>query len=157
MQLFIKCGTRYKPASNAIIKETAASYLDGSIDGQVFTQPHHATKFLIDRMGQLENENFGVIFLDSRHKVLEFKILFTGTVDQSAVYPREVIKHALAVNCAAMILAHNHPSGECEPSDSDKQITKVIKDALDIVDVRLLDHIIVADDIATSFAERGFI
>jgi DNA repair protein RadC len=157
MQLFIKCGTRYKPATQSIIKSAAASYLDHDIDRKCFTEPGLVANYLIERMGQLENENFGIVFLDSRHKVIEFKIMFTGTIDQSAVYPREIIKHALAVNCAAMILAHNHPSGHCEPSNSDRQITMVIKDALNFVDVRLLDHFVIGGDIATSFAERGYL
>ena len=157
MQLFIKTGARYKPASPSIIKSVASEYLDNNITGQAFTDPKYSSRFLIDRMGQLENENFGVIFLDSRHYVIDFKIMFTGTIDQSAVYPREIIKHGLAVNCAAVILAHNHPSGHCEPSNADRVITMTIKDALNFVDIRLLDHLVIGGDLAVSFAERGYL
>lgn len=157
MQLFIKCGSRYKPASRSIIAEVAGYYLDTDIIGANVTQPSIAREFLESRLENQERENFGAMFLDSRHKVIDFKIMFQGTIDQASVYPREVVKYALDVNAAAIIFAHNHPSGDSEPSNADRQITIVLKDALALVDVRVLDHYVIGKSESISFAERGYI
>ncbi|MFI4890017.1 MAG: JAB domain-containing protein, partial [Steroidobacterales bacterium] len=95
--------------------------------------------------------------LDNRHRLIEFEQLFRGTIDGASVYPREVVKQALQWNCAAVIIAHNHPSGVAEPSLADERITLRVRDALALVDIRLLDHIIVGDGASVSLAERGFI
>jgi DNA repair protein RadC len=95
--------------------------------------------------------------LDNRHRVLRFDELFRGTIDGTAVYPREVVKEALAINAAAVILAHNHPSGVAEPSQADERITRRLKSALELVDIRLLDHLIIGDGRATSLASRGIL
>jgi len=108
-------------------------------------------------MQHLDHELFCCLYLDNRHRVLRFDELFRGTIDGTSVYPREVVKEALGVNAAAVILAHNHPSGVAEPSQADERITKRLKAALDLVDIRLLDHFIVGDGAATSLASRGLL
>ena len=102
------------------------------------------------------HEIFAVLFLDQRHRVIKFEEMFQGTIDGANVYPREVVKKALHHNAAAVILAHNHPSGVAEPSQSDERITQRLKDALALVDIRVLDHFVIGDDIV-SFAERGLL
>lgn len=100
---------------------------------------------------------FGCLFLDNKHQVLTFEELFFGTINAAAVYPREVVAKALSHNAAAVILAHNHPSGIAEPSQADCQITQRLQQALEAVDVRVLDHIVVGDREVVSLAERGLI
>lgn len=104
-----------------------------------------------------EREVFAVMFLDNQHRLIEVAELFQGTIDGASVYPREVVKAALSVNAAAVILAHNHPSGSPEPSEADKRITARITHALELVQVRVLDHIIVGGAITLSFAARGLL
>ncbi|CSI70314.1 DNA repair protein RadC [Vibrio cholerae] len=94
--------------------------------------------------------------MDNQHRLIEFKELFRGTVDAASVYPREVLKEALNVNAAAVIFAHNHPSGDPEPSQADRRITQRLKDALSLVDIRVLDHVVVGKS-SVSFAERGWL
>lgn len=103
------------------------------------------------------HEVFGCLFLDNRHRVIAFEELFRGTLDGASVHPREVVKRALAHNAAALILAHNHPSGVSEPSRADEQITLRLKEALALVDIRVLDHFIIGDGRAVSLAERGML
>ncbi|MCY1366184.1 hypothetical protein D9M69_530660 [compost metagenome] len=100
---------------------------------------------------------FAALFLDSQHRLLEYVELFRGTIDAAAVYPREVVKEALRLNTAAVIFSHNHPSGNPEPSQADKVLTQRLKEALALVDVRTLDHVIVAGDATASFAEHGLL
>ena len=100
---------------------------------------------------------FCCLYLDNRHRLIAFDELFRGTIDGASVHPREVVKQALARNAAAVILAHNHPSGVAEPSQADELITQRLKEALALVDIRLLDHVIVGDGNCLSFAERGLI
>ena len=107
-------------------------------------------------LGSYEHEVFYALWLDSKHQVLKAQELFRGTVDGASVYPREVIKEGLSCNAAAVIFAHNHPSGVTEPSQADIQITKRLKEALALVDIRLLDHLVVGADV-TSMAERGLL
>jgi DNA repair protein RadC len=108
-------------------------------------------------MRHLEHERFCCLFLDNRHRVLRFEELFRGTIDGTSVYPREVVKEALRVNAAAVILAHNHPSGVAEPSQADERITHRLKAALALVDIRLLDHLVVGDGRIVSLASRGLV
>ena len=116
-----------------------------------------ATKdYLSYKLSSHEREVFAVMFLDSQHRLLEFRELFFGTIDAAAVYPREIVKAVLQVNAAAVIFAHNHPSGISEPSIEDKIITKKLIDALGLIDVRVLDHIIIGEK-AMSFAENGLL
>lgn len=125
--------------------------------GQALTSTADTRAFLSARLRDRPHETFCCLFLDTRHRVLAFEELFRGTLDGAAVYPREVVKQALAHNAAAVILAHNHPSGVAEPSRADKVLTQRLKDALALVDIRVLDHLVVGDGEITSFAECGLL
>ena len=125
--------------------------------GTAFTSPAVTGDFLRLNLGTLEHEVFAVIFLDNRHRLIEYRELFRGTIDNTTVYPREVAKEALALNAAAVILAHNHPSGVAEPSDADRLITRRVRDALELLDVRLLDHLVVGGEDVVSLASRGLL
>lgn len=121
------------------------------------SSPDLANKLCITKLAHLEHEVFAALFLDSQHRLIEFKKMFTGTVDSASVYPREVVKAALKVNAAAVILAHNHPSGVAEPSMADQHITKRLVSALELIDVKVLDHIVVGVEGCVSFAQRGLL
>ncbi|ADJ27304.1 RadC family protein [Nitrosococcus watsonii] len=125
--------------------------------GDVLTDPQTTQRYLMARLRAYPFEVFSCLFLDNQHRVLAFEELFRGTIDGASVHPREVLKRALAHNAAAAILAHNHPSGIAEPSRADECITQRLKEALALVDIRVLDHIIVGDGETFSFAERGLI
>lgn len=125
--------------------------------GPVLANPQATRDFLYARLRDLPHEVFCVIFLDNRHRVLAFEELFRGTIDGASVHTREVVKRALAHNAAAIILSHNHPSGVCEPSQADETITRKLKSALELMDIRLLDHLVVGDSRCESFAERGLL
>jgi DNA repair protein RadC len=125
--------------------------------GAPLTAPDATRKFLLVQLRDLPYEVFCTLFLDSRHRFLAFEELFRGTVDNATVPPREVIRHTLRHNAAAVIFAHNHPSGVVEPSQADELITRRLKDALALVDVRVLDHIIVGDGHCFSFSEHGLL
>ena len=117
--------------------------------------PADSRDFLMARLRDRPHEVFCCLFLDNRHRVLAFDELFQGTIDNTTVYPREVVRQALRRNAAAVILAHNHPSGVAEPSEADQLITRRIRGALELIDVRLLDHFVVGDGTCTSLASRG--
>ena len=123
--------------------------------GTVMTSPKAARDYLTMRLGAREHEVFTILFLDSRHRLIDCLELFRGTIDGASVHPREVVKEALKRNAAAVILSHNHPSGVAEPSQADEIITTRLRDALALVEIRVLDHLIVAGDVVTSLAERG--
>jgi len=125
--------------------------------GRVLSSPETTRNFIQLQFVHHEEEVFGCLFLDSQHRVIAFEKLFFGTVDGASVYPRVVVKHALAHNAAAVIFTHNHPSGISEPSAADKRITERLTAALALVDIRVLDHMIVGHDSVTSFAERGLL
>ena len=125
--------------------------------GEPITTPSDSSNYLISQLSELEHEVFAVLFLDNRHRVISFDKMFTGTIDGASVHPRGVIKRALLHNAAAVILSHNHPSGVAEPSRADAQLTKRLTDALALVDVRILDHLIVGGAETVSFAERGLL
>ena len=116
-----------------------------------------AEDFIIASLRDYQQEVFAALFLDNKHRVIQFEYLFYGTINTASVYPREVVKRALFHNAAAMIIAHNHPSGIAEPSESDKEITLFLKKALALIDIQLLDHLIVGDSLAISLAERGLL
>lgn len=124
--------------------------------GVALSSPDAVKSYLKLGISQLEHEEFHVLFLDNQHQLIEATAMFRGTIDAAAVYPREVAKKALQINAAAVIFAHNHPSGLAEPSSADKAITRKLKDALGLFEIRVLDHIIVGDDFY-SFAEHGLI
>ena len=119
--------------------------------------PISVKQFLTLMLSEHESESFGVIYLNNRHRVIEWEVLFNGTIDMANVYPREVVKACLKHNAAAVILFHNHPSGNPDPSHADELITSRLKDALGLVDIRVLDHMIVGGTDCVSFAERGLI
>ena len=125
--------------------------------GTQLTSPKATRDYLSLKLGTLEREVFAVIFLDKRHRVISYQEMFQGTIDGASVHPREVVKEALKQNAAAVILAHPHPSGVAEPSQADEQITRRLREALALVDIRILDHIVVAGGDTTSFAERGLL
>lgn len=125
--------------------------------GMAMDSPHAVRQFLTMKLGTLEHETFAVLLLDARHRLIDYVELFRGTIDKASVYPREVVKLALERNAAALVLAHPHPSGAADPSHADELITRRLKEALALVDVRLLDHIIVAGGDAISFADRGLL
>lgn len=125
--------------------------------GDALTSPTDTRSYLSAQLRHREREIFACLYLDNRHRVLGYEELFFGTIDGASVHPREVVRRAIAHNAAAVILAHNHPSGVTEPSRSDEDITRRLKDALALVDVRVLDHMIVGDGAITSLAERGLI
>lgn len=119
--------------------------------------PDHTRQYLHSLLAHLPHEEFGCLWLDNRNRVIEWEVLFKGTIDGASVYPREVVKHALAANAAAVILAHNHPSGAVEASAADRQITERLSSALALIEVRVLDHLIIGDGASCSFAEQGWL
>ena len=125
--------------------------------GSALNSPSAVRDYLRLSLGGREHEVFVAIFLDSQHRVIGCEELFRGTLTQTSVYPREVVKEALAANAAAVIFAHNHPSGVAQPSQADELLTRNLKDALALVDVKVLDHFVVAGPQALSFAERGLL
>ena len=138
------------------LPELARRYFAESLRaGDKIRDPHDTECYLRAQLQGLPHEIFCCLFLDNRHRVIRFVELFRGTIDGTSVYPREVVKEALAANAAAVILAHNHPSGVAEPSAADERITRRLKAALELVDIRLLDHMIVGDGSMTSLASRG--
>ncbi|HRQ59639.1 MAG TPA: DNA repair protein RadC [Azoarcus taiwanensis] len=120
--------------------------------------PESVKKYLRLQLGELEHEEFWVVWLDSQNRVIEVEMIFTGTLTQTSVYPREIVKRAMKHNAAAAILAHNHPSGITEPSDADRILTRALKETLNLIDVRVLDHFVIGiDPTPLSFAERGLL
>jgi DNA repair protein RadC len=141
------------------IIEQALAILEGRlrVPGVALESPADTTAYLRLQLGELEHEEFHVLLLDNRHRVLAMKRIARGTIDGASVHPREVVKAGLRFNAAAVILAHNHPSGMAEPSQADISLTRRLTDALALVDVRVLDHIVVGGTEACSFAERGML
>ncbi|NND90108.1 MAG: DNA repair protein RadC [Granulosicoccus sp.] len=126
-----------------------------ALQGDVLRSPQQVRQYLSLHLSGLGHEVFAALFLDNRHRVIEYRELFRGTIDSAAVYPREVVKRCLSINAAAVIFAHNHPSGVAEPSDTDVRLTRKLVDALALVDVRVLDHLIIGQGVQTSLAEQG--
>jgi DNA repair protein RadC len=125
--------------------------------GPSLSSPRATRDFLVAKLRDLEHEVFCCLYLDKRHRLIHFEELFRGTIDGASVHPREIVKLALQRNAAAIIIAHNHPSGVAEPSQADELITQRVKEALALVDIRLLDHIVVGDGVSVSLAERGLV
>ena len=125
--------------------------------GPTFAKPEAACNYFRLRLGEQEREVFAAIFLDSQHRLISYEELFFGTLAATSVYPREVVKLALKHNAAAVIFSHNHPSGCVDPSNADIRLTEIIKSALALVDIQVLDHVVVSASDATSFAERGLL
>ena len=132
-------------------------YAEALRTGTLLDSPAATHRFLIARLRDQPHELFCCLHLDNRHRLIAFDELFRGTIDGASVHPREVVKQALGRNAAAVILAHNHPSGVAEPSQADELITRRLRDALALVDIRVLDHCIVAGSACLSFAARGML
>ena len=144
-------------ANDDEVIQRAITILDKRIKrGDALCSPGQTRQYLRLHLASEKSEVFCCLFLDNRNRVIEFKRLFFGTIDGASVYPRDVVREALNQNAAAVIFAHNHPSGVAEPSQADENITKRLKEALALIDVRVLDHIVVGDE-CISFAERGLI
>ncbi len=149
---------RLRPATSAEIITAARRAMTRRVRrGIALDSPRAVREFLALKLGTLEYELFAVLLLDNRHRLIDYVELFRGTIDGASVHPREVVKLALARNAAALVLAHPHPSGATEPSQADELITRRLREALALVDIRVLDHIIVAGGEALSFAERGLL
>lgn len=150
--------TRYK-LDNETTEQDVLAAAEGILKGRLQRQgsigsPTDANAFLRMRLGGLSHEEFHVLWLDNRHRIIDCQKLFSGTIDGASIYPREVVRAALNVNACAAILAHNHPSGVAEPSAADRAITNELQDALRLIGVRVLDHIVVGDE-CVSMAVRG--
>lgn len=149
---------QYRPAQAEEVLSEAKQLLARQVrTGATMSSPQAVKDYLRLEIGPLEHEVFCVLFLDAQHRIIALKPMFRGTVTQTSVYPREVVKEALAANAAAVVLAHNHPSGSVEPSRADEFLTQTLKTALALVDVRVLDHFVVSGADVCSFAERGLL
>ncbi len=164
MQADIATFTQAKGLGNAkyaqlqAVLEMARRHTFEELDrGDVLTSPEATRAYLSQQLRHYPYEVFACLFLDNQHHILQFEELFRGTIDGASVYPREVVKKALEHNAAALIFAHNHPSGISEPSQADKQITQKLQQALGLMDIRVLDHFIIGDGIPYSFAEHGLL
>ena len=150
--------TRMREASYKEILDAACEQMSLRVRrGTCLSSPRATRDYLALKLGNLEHEVFAVLFLDKRHRLISYQEMFRGTIDGASVHPREVVKEALKQNAAAVILAHPHPSGVAEPSQADEFITARLKQALDLVDIRVIDHIIVAGGETVSLAERGIL
>ncbi len=141
----------------AVLEMSRRALAESIRERDVLSSPNAVRDYLRLKLGQLGHEAFMAVFLDAQNRVIDLEILFTGTLTQTSVYPREVVKQALARNAAGLILAHNHPSGVAEPSQADRWLTDHLKQALALIDIKVLDHFIVAGNCTTSFAERGWL
>ena len=149
---------QYRPAEADEVLLAAQRLLAAQVRGSdLMDSPAVVKNFLRSRLGHLPHEVFACLFLDNQHTVISYEELFRGTIDGASVYPREIVKRALALNAAALIFAHNHPSGIAEPSQADQRLTQRLKGALGVVDIRVLDHFVVGESEALSFAERGLL
>lgn len=146
------------PQTEADVLEAAEDILRRRLErlGSI-GNPSESSNFLRVRLGALPHEEFHILWLDNRHRILTCQKLFTGTIDGASVHPREVVRAALTCNASAAILAHNHPSGVPEPSAADRAITRELRDALQLIGVRILDHIVVSAGECVSMAARGLI
>ena len=156
---------RFNAVPNDLTEAEQAAVINLALDilaerhspGQTLTNPADTARYLRLKLSEYKNEVFAALFLDNRHRTLAFEELFFGTINGASVHPRVVVQRAMEINAAAVIFAHNHPSGIAEPSHADRTITDRIKQALDLVDVRVLDHIVVGAEGTTSFAEQGLL
>ena len=156
--LYVREGDTYREADGKAVLEKAQATISQRYraGAPAMTSPRRTAEFLKIKLGALDHEVFGMLALDSRHRLIQYVELFRGTIDGASVHPREVVKTALELNAAAVILCHNHPSSVAEPSRADEVITTRLRDALALLDIRVLDHLIVGD-VVTSVAERGLL
>ena len=146
------------PVDASQVLDLAASILESSISrGDALEQPTDAARLFKLKLGLREIEVFAVAWLDNRHRLIQYEELFFGTISGASVYPREVVRRAIQLNAAAVVLSHNHPSGVAEPSQADIAITRRLKEALGLIDTRVLDHLIIGGDTHVSMSERGLI
>jgi DNA repair protein RadC len=150
-------GTAKYTQLQAVLELSARHLLSTLQRDSALTSPDHTRRYLSNRLRGRRQEVFACLFLDNRHRVVTYEELFYGTIDGASVHPREVVSRCMTHNAAAVILAHNHPSGVAEPSRADEQITRRLQQALELVEVRLLDHMIIGDGEITSLAERGIL
>lgn len=149
---------RYRAAADAEILSAAAARLEAPLrQRDALTSPSEVRAYLKARLSHHPYETFACLFLDNRHRVIDYREIFRGTIDGASVHPREIVREAIDCNAAAVIFAHNHPSGVAEPSQADVRITQRLQDALALVDVRVLDHIVIGEGDGVSFAERGLL
>lgn len=146
--------TREEQATISAAKKILASKL--KTENAALESPQAAMNYVQLQIGHYEHECFAVVFLDTKHRVKGFKKLFYGTIDGASVYPRGVVKECIKHNAAAVFLVHNHPSGVCEPSQADRMLTERLKEALALIDVRVLDHFIVSNTATLSMVEYGW-
>jgi DNA repair protein RadC len=144
-------------ALQASLELARRHYHELMLAGPTLTNPQNTREYLRMRLRDLDHEVFCCLYLDNRNRVISCEELFRGTIDGATVHPREVVKRALAHNAAAVIFAHNHPSGVAEPSQADELITRRLKESLSAVDIRVLDHLVVGDGHCESMAERGML
>ena len=151
------CGPAAFATLNAAL-ELGRRYVYSSLEREgPLENPGAASDYLVSRMKAYQREVFACLYLDTRHRVIALRELFFGSIDSATVHPREIVKSCLELNCAAIILAHNHPSGIAEPSAADGLITRRIIDAAALIDVRVLDHLVVGERVAVSMAARGML
>jgi len=157
--LFVHCADGVaKPATTEQILTAARQLLAHRVRrGATLDSPQRVREYLTVRLGHLDYEMFGIILADQRHRVIEYVELFRGTIDGASVHPREVVKLALDRGAATCLLVHNHPSGVEDQSQADELITTRLRESLALIDVRVLDHLIIAGGSVLSFAERGLI
>ena len=141
----------------AVLELARRAVLEQLAQRPVFETPAQVKHYVQLQLGALAHEVFAVLFLDAQHRLLHYEEMFRGSLTQTSVYPREVVKRKLELNAAALIFAHNHPSGRAEPSRADEHLTQTLKSALALVDVRVLDHLVVGRGAVISFAERGLL
>ncbi|MBN8263223.1 MAG: DNA repair protein RadC [Xanthomonadales bacterium] len=157
-KLYVREKTRYRTADAEQVLAAAQEIVDARmVRGTSLKDPAVASNFFRDKLGHLEREVFAAVMLDTRHRLIEYVELFQGTIDGAEVHPREVVRVALRLNAAAVLVAHNHPSGDVEPSAADRAVTARLKQALALVDVRLLDHVIVGGGQSLSLASSGVV
>lgn len=151
-------GDDHHGLSEALVLDWAEVILqERFLRSNYLVSPDLARRYLRVAFGKEDREVFGMVLMDNRHGVLDLAKLFYGTIDGASVHPREVVKTALSHNAAAVLLVHNHPSGNPEPSTADRRLTERLKEALQLVDVRVIDHMVIGSDEVVSFAERGLI
>lgn len=157
-RLYVREKTRYAPAEPEQVLAAAQRIVDARmVRGTSFKDPSVAREFFRNKLGHLEREVFAAVMLDTRHRLIDYVELFQGTIDGAEVHPREVVRVALRLNAAAVLVAHNHPSGEVEPSAADRAVTARLKQALALVDARILDHVIVGGTKTLSMASQGLV
>lgn len=147
----------YTLSDDEVLARAERIYLGRMQRHGAITRPEDAADFFRARLAHLEHEEFHVLFLDQRHRILGCEMLIRGTIDGAAIYTREVVKRALLLNAASVIVSHNHPSGDPSPSAADRAITKRLSDAFQLMDMRVLDHVVVAASGTVSLAERGWV